>query len=301
MLENVEIVKKIEPFENYNISTQTLIISTNVNIDCDNFFNNINCVPLSKSPCKNKNKMIVDEDEKLQDGDIVYSQYKTNFKGTHFKKINPKYFLNSVTIIMKIEEKFINIKVSNKGKLQITGCSKYRYSVSILDFFWKLIRLHMGTLWNFKEDDSEKFEAIIIPVMCNINFSIGFQINRNLLHDIINHKTEFTSILEPSDGYVGVNIKIPIKKELMEDILIDKYTISVDEWVVSKTKFIDYIETLSPKEKKKKLSKSYVNTFLVFYSGKVIMSGGISFINREEAYKTFMNIIMNNKDSIKNE
>lgn len=159
----------------------------------------------------------------------------------------------------------------------------------------------MGTLWNFKEDDSEKFEAIIIPVMCNINFSIGFQINRNLLHDIINHKTEFTSILEPSDGYVGVNIKIPIKKELMEDILIDKYTISVDEWVVSKTKFIDYIETLSPKEKKKKLSKSYVNTFLVFYSGKVIMSGGISFINREEAYKTFMNIIMNNKDSIKNE
>lgn len=294
-----------ELFENYDISTQTLIISTNINVNCDNFFNSIECVPLSKSPCKNKNKMKVDLDEKVVDGDIVYSQYKTNFKGTHFKKVNPKYFLNSVTIIMKIEEKFINIKVSNKGKLQITGCSKYRYAVSILDFFWKLIKNNNCEIWSFKEELLEntdnKFTAIIIPVMCNINFSIGFQINRSLLHDIINNKTNFVSILEPSDGYVGVNIKIPIKEELMEDILIDKYTIDIDdEWVISKTKFIDYIDTLTPKEKKKKLSKSYMNTFLVFYSGKVIMSGGISYINRKEAYNTFMNIITSYKKDIIN-
>jgi TATA-box binding protein (TBP) (component of TFIID and TFIIIB) len=299
-MENLKVIKN---FEDYNISTQTLIISTNINVNCDNFYNSINCVELNKSPLKNKNKMLVDLDEKLENGDIVYAQYKTNHKGVYFKKkiINSeKYFLNSVTIIMKVEEKFINIKVSNKGKLQITGCSKYYYSTIILDLFWKLI-FKNTSLWNYK-DELQEFTSIIIPVMCNINFSIGFEINRVSLNDIINRNTEFTSILEPSDGYVGVNIKIPIEEELMENILIDNYTFNTEkqDWIISKTKFIDYIDTLTLKEKKKKLSKSYMNTFLVFYSGKVIMSGGISFINRKKAYETFINIIKQYKDKICN-
>ena len=69
---------------------------------------------------------------------------------------------------------------------------------------------------------------------------------------------------------------------------------------MTKTKFMDYISTLSIKEQKKKITKSYINTFLVFYSGKVIFSGGISFINRKEAYLVFMDIINRYKDEIKN-
>lgn len=296
-----------KPFGEHIVSTQTLIISTNITVNCMEFFNVVECKHMDKSPIKNKNKMLVDQEEKLEDGDIVFVQYKRNYKGTHFKKKNDKYFLNSVTIIIKIDNKFINVKVSNKGKLQITGCNKYEYSVQILEFFWSMCRTEsFKECWSFTVP-SLSFEAIIVPVMSNINFSIGFNINRTVLHDIINNQTAHISILEPSDGYVGVNIKIPSDKEKIEDIEVDKYVYTSDHtnpYIFTRTKerikYMEYISTLSPKEQKKKLTKSYMNTFLVFYSGKVIMSGGISFINRKAAYEEFMDIANHYKDKLIN-
>jgi TATA-box binding protein (TBP) (component of TFIID and TFIIIB) len=274
-------------FENYPISTQTLIVSTNVMIDCQKFYDNIQPIEVKKPPT-GKTRMLVQENETLTDGDIVFVQYKTEHKGMMFKKISEKYFLNSVTIIMKVHDKFINIKVSNKGKLQITGCSQDAYAITILKEFWRRIQ-DRKELWNFQDGDT--FKASIIPVMCNINFAIDFQINRGELNNIINTQTEHVSILEPSDGYVGVNIKISTQEESLENILLDQYVYSDGDWKLSKSKFTDYIQTLTPKEQKKKMSKCYVNTFLVFYSGKVIMSGGISYTNRKRAYELFMEII----------
>jgi hypothetical protein len=134
--------------------------------------------------------------------------------------------------------------------------------------------------------------------MCNINFAIDFQINRETLNTIVNTQTQHISILEPSDGYVGVNIKIAVKEESLEQILLDQYSFIEDEWKVSKVRFMNYIESLSVKEQKKKMAKCYVNTFLVFYSGKVIMSGGISAINRKKAYELFIDIIQKYKQTI---
>jgi TATA-box binding protein (TBP) (component of TFIID and TFIIIB) len=278
-------------FENYPISTQTLIISTNVTIDCQKFYDFIEPIQVSKPPT-GKTRMLVQENDTIKDGDIVFVQYKTTYKGILFKKISEKYFLNSVTIIMKVHDKFINIKVSNKGKLQITGCSQDAYAITILKKFWEMVR-DRKELWSFQEGEvkGEVFNASIIPVMCNINFAIDFQINRGELNNIINTRTDHVSILEPSDGYVGVNIKISTQEEPLENILLDQYIYSDGEWKISKSKFTDYIQTLTPKEQKKKMSKCYVNTFLVFYSGKVIMSGGISYTNRKRAYEMFMEII----------
>jgi TATA-box binding protein (TBP) (component of TFIID and TFIIIB) len=239
--------------------------------------------------------MLVQTVDQIEDGQIVFAQYKNSYKGMIFKKISEKYFLNSVTVIMKIANKFINIKVSNKGKLQITGCSRTEYAVTILKQFWSMIRAQKP-IWSFQEDT--QFKASIIPVMCNINFSIDFQINRESLNHIINTRTDYISILEPSDGYVGVNIKISTEEEPLENILLDQYIYDGKEWKKSYVKFIDYIQTLSLKEQKKKIAKCFVNTFLVFYSGKVIMSGGISYVNRKRAYETFMNIIQQYREEI---
>lgn len=281
-------------FDQYPISTQTLIISTNLIIDCQQFYDSIHTVMVSRPPI-GKTRMLVQQTDQVEDGHIVFAQYKNSYKGMIFKKISEKYFLNSVTIIMKISNKFINIKVSNKGKLQITGCSRTEYAVIILKRFWELIR-DQKALWSFQEDT--QFKASIIPVMCNINFAIDFQINRESLNQIINTQTEYISILEPSDGYVGVNIKISTEEEPLENILLDQYIYNGKEWEKSYTKFVDYIQTLTPKEQKKKIAKCFVNTFLVFYSGKVIMSGGISYTNRKRAYESFMNIIQTYKDEI---
>jgi TATA-box binding protein (TBP) (component of TFIID and TFIIIB) len=282
-------------FEQYPVSTQTLIVSTNVMIDCQRFYDQIEPALVSK-PHNGKSRMWVQQEDHVQDGEIVFAQYKTTHKGTVFKKISEKYFLNSVTVIMKVRDKFINIKVSNKGKLQITGCSQHSYAVTILKEFWKRIQAQPDT-WTYQSGDV--FTSVIIPVMCNINFSIDFQINREALNTIINTRTAHVSILEPSDGYVGVNIKIAIQEEPLEQIDLDQYVYTEsNEWIQGKSKFTDYIETLTVKEQKKKISKCYVNTFLVFYSGKVIMSGGISYLNRKRAYETFMDIIHHYRSEI---
>jgi TATA-box binding protein (TBP) (component of TFIID and TFIIIB) len=287
-------------FDKYAISTQTLIISTNIIIDCQKFFDQLQIVPIKK-PANTRTRMTVCEEDQIgvADGSVVFAQYKNDSKGTSFKKLSEKYFLNSVTIIMKIGIKYVNIKVSNKGKLQITGCNQQTCSSELLDNLWSLVR-HMQC-WVFQSDQST-FKATIVPVMCNINFSIGFNINRELLNMIINTKTKYISILEPSDGYVGVNIKISTDDEPLEQIKIDQYEFNNHNktWSVTKVNFIDYIKTLTLKEQKKKIAKCYVNTFLVFYSGKVIMSGGISYLNRKKSYESFMNIVQEHRHEIAN-
>lgn len=283
-------------FEDYPISTQTLIIKTNLTIDCQKFYDCIECVDITK-PCTGKTRMSVHFADSSTIGTIAFAQYKNTYKGTPFKKISKKHFLNSVTIIMNVGQKYINIKVSNKGKLQVTGCNKTIHPMTIIHYFWKFIEPIVDT-WRYQENETV-FKASVIPVMSNINFSIDFQINRESLNTIINTQTKYVSILETSDGYVGVNIKIHMNQEPLKDILVEQYSYINNDWELSKTRVMDYIETLSPKEQKKKIAKCYINTFLVFYSGKVIMSGGISFLNRKIAYETFMEIINKYKHEIK--
>lgn len=282
-------------FDKYKISTQTLIVSTNITIDCEKFFDSITCIDISK-PTNNKTRMLVNPSDNVEDGGIVFAQFKKDIKGTNFKKNMSKYFLNSVTIVMKINTKYINIKFSNKGKLQITGRNESVPIISILKYVQLLLEDRKHT-WELKKEDTT-LKALIIPVMSNINFSINHQVNRELLNVIINTQTEYISILEPSDGYVGVNIKISCDIEPLNDIHIDEYIFEKNNWVLYKKKYIDYIKTLTQKEQKRKISKCYMNTFLVFYSGKVIMSGGISEINRKKAYQIFLDIIKNNKSII---
>lgn len=296
----------MEEFDDFLISTQTLIVAMNISIDCQEFFDFIACKSITQISY-NKTKKIIDEP--VEEGEIIFAQYKHEYKGTPLKKIKEKYFLNSVTMIMKIDTKFINIKVSNKGKLQITGCSQTEYAVKILKKIWALIcpfELE-GLIWKWNEEKDKIFKAKIIPVMCNINFSIGFHINREVLNHLINTETKYVSILETSDGYVGVNIKVSSKEESIDEILVDEYICEDREecedcyqmkWTRRTTSLKDYIETLSIKEQRKKTAKCYVNTFLVFYSGKVIMSGGISYKNRKKAYHEFMGIIKNYKTNI---
>ena len=82
------------------------------------------------------------------------------------------------------------------------------------------------------EDGCDNFEAILVPAMRNIDFSLGFYVNREELDSYINEETEYTSLLETSFGYTGVNIKIPMNKDirslrLEKMICIDKTDIKL--------------------------------------------------------------------------
>jgi TATA-box binding protein (TBP) (component of TFIID and TFIIIB) len=63
------------------------------------------------------------------------------------------------------------------------------------------------------------------------------------------------------------------------------------------TTYTEYLEKLSEKERNKKLNKDRFNTFLVFHSGRVIISG-LTAQYMKNAYYYFLDIIRACKDEI---
>ena len=278
-------------YKDLRVTTQTYIISTNLSIDCKELFERIECVPLVHP--LSKNLMQVNPEEKISDGAIVYGEYKSRFKGTLFKKNRKKTMLNCITLIIKYD-KYYNTKISSKGNLQVTGCVDNHVPNFILETFWNLLQT-IPSIWQLL---LPPMRAYVYPVMVNVSFFIGFEIDRKRLNLVINTKTQHISILEESDGYVGVNIKIFCDEEKLQDIPIRILSVEDSKWSEDTTRFESYLSNLTPKEKEKKLSKYSIITFLVFYSGKAIMSGKTSKKNREESFKIFMDIITRHREEI---
>ena len=132
-------------------------------------------------------------------------------------------------------------------------------------------------------------EAMFIPAMRNIDFSLGFNVDREKLSRYMSTQTEFHSLLETSFGYTGVNIKIPIVLDI-RSMKIKKLSFKDNNWFESMTTYDEYMQYISEKEQHKKMNKDRFNTFLVFHSGRVILSS----INAEyskESYYYFLKII----------
>ena len=68
------------------------------------------------------------------------------------------------------------------------------------------------------------------------------------------------------------------------DIKRLKYIEKNDSWEENWTKYNEYLNLLSAKDKKNKLKNTRYNTFLVFHSGKVIMSGLTSKFMKDTYY-----------------
>ena len=129
-------------------------------------------------------------------------------------------------------------------------------------------------------------KVIYHTVMTHVDFNLGFIVNREALDRYINANTEYNSLLETSFGYTGINIKFAINKSL-DNLKIPTFTLVDDDWIESSTFYKDI-----PSKKKKKY-----NTFLVFHSGNIIMSGMIEEL-MEPAFDIFQDIIKNSKNLI---
>ena len=125
--------------------------------------------------------------------------------------------------------------------------------------------------------------------MRNIDFSVGFIVDREKLANYMSTQTEFHSLLETSFGYTGVNIKIPIQKNIVT-MNVKKINYKDDVWVETDTTYNEYLEHLTEKEKIKKINKERYTTFLVFHSGRVIVSSSCADFARD-GYYYFLNII----------
>jgi TATA-box binding protein (TBP) (component of TFIID and TFIIIB) len=245
-------------YDNIKISTKTIIGTSNLGINIQKVFTNM---PLDEGP----------QTKQVNIRTIYYGVERRGMVCCEKKK-KKKSFRNAINIIAELDnQKFINFKVSKNGKFQMTGCKSEDHAITIVSHFIQhLIETCRDCLTLAKNNSILVFFQ---TVMTNIDFSIGFKINRQKLDEQMNKDTSYHSLLETSCGYTGVNIKFPLDMkwwELEVPVLYCSQMIEHQplEWKNTRESLCQMMEITSDKKTKKKY-----NTFLVFHSGNIIMSG----------------------------
>ena len=130
--------------------------------------------------------------------------------------------------------------------------------------------------------------------MRNIDFNLGFTVDREKLARYISKQTDFHALLDTSFGYTGVNIKVPISHDITSMKL---KTVSYNDKsnVVGSMTYGEYLKRLTEKERDKKLNKPRYVSFLIFHSGCCILSG-ISSMFMKDIYDNFINIVKNGRE-----
>lgn len=291
----------------------------------ENFFNYIPVRDIAIERKNNRKKKIEnvfsidDKQEDIPSGSIVCVKWKNQERGTIIKTASivrnsnrkknkrDKYFLNSITTIMyfnndKYKDKLINLKITNTGRIQMTGCKEDELTISCINTLiqsmnsvkeWTGIELYSINHTLASSFITTKDVVIILyTVMKNKNINIGFKVNREKLDNLINKNYhEYISIFDGTTSGAGVNIKTKIlkwEKNLPMYILNDKNEIKQEE--------IDSEKVISLFTKSNKNKENKYHTFLCFKSGSCIHSGRGD--DMKEALEKFVGILYQNRTEI---
>jgi len=289
-------------FEDNKVSTKTIIAYTNLSFNIENLFNNLEItefVVVPKKRGRKKKSEVVKKPAVLDDGSIITLKNEQKIRGVETKKSKQKskqkkrsktYFRNSLTVVMIVDNKKINFKLSRNGKFQMTGCKSDLQAEKCVKKLWEMIREGVGFYYDFKEGEETKLSVLFAPAMRNIDFNLGFLIDREKLSRYINEHTKYNSMLEASFGYTGVNIKFPMKEDITKLMIKKIVEKSANKWVESSVPYEEYLNTYPEKEKLKKKNKNRYTTFLLFHSGRAIESG-LHEKYMKQPYEEFIEII----------
>lgn len=290
--------------EDIPVSTKTFIVMTNLTLDLRKLYDFLPITNYTVVPKKRGRKKKIsssDPNRNVEEGSIITMKYENKYKGvdlkqkkSNTKKKKSKWFRNSFTVVMIIEGKPINFKICQNGVLQVTGCKTDSQAEGCVKYIWNNIKGNESELYTFNKGDT--LEAIFIPAMRNIDFNLGFCIDREKLARYMSTQTEFHSLLETSFGYTGVNIKCPIENDITS-LILKKIKYVEDETSISKLTYGEYLELLPEKDRNKKLNKDRYTTLLVFHSGKCICSS-VSLEYMRNAYEQFTRVMQKSRHII---
>lgn len=297
-------------FDDIKPYTKTIIASMNIQIDIKSCYNLLPITPYVVIKKKRgRKKEVVDYKNPnidIKSGSIITLKHVNEVKGVDLNKKKKssyiqnvkKYFRNSLTVVMILNDskiKHINLKLSQNGKFQITGAKHIDHAIRCVQYFWSYIKSYNNVYTFYKPNTP--FSVIFDVVMTNIDFNVGFQINRQFLNEYINkHVKDAICIFDPGWGYTGANIKFKVPKLLNHDLIV--YTCNNNVWERGSMKLYDYLDNhMSTQQKQKKIYKERYNTFLVFQSGLIIMSG-IQELYTKQPFIEFINILKTHKSNI---
>jgi len=290
---------EFENFDDLVVSSKTYTIQPNFKISLNDLFD---MIPITeyfiteKRRGRKKKGYEQETNNNIPYGSFISVKYKNKLKGIDLKKRNTlKENISSMRNSMSIDiilDKRINFKIYCNGTFQLTGCKTYYHAYKCVEIVWNIIKDKSSVYTMSVEGQDPK--AVIIPAMRNVNFSLGFTVDREKMMSEKKRIDSAYCYLEISCTYTGLTLKMPLDKDIRD---IETYSIvysrDLDTWEISKTKYGEYLDTLSDKVLSEKLKQKRYNTFIIFYSGTTIMTG----ITREcmkDAYNNFISLIKNN-------
>ena len=217
-------------------------------------------------------------------GEILYVKYKECSKGDSGKKHSLKSFLNSMTLVVDIGEKKINVKVFTNGSRQLTGCKSMEQAIKTLEVLWTRLlaieREYEVSLCTFYDKRKKYGTGILSTVMVDISYNFGYEFNLTAVNTLINNMPGYQTFYE---AMLSNGVKITVHEgEIGPDEIMPWARFEPDGSVDSYEDVISsYVNNpLIPSNSKKSLLKAKNKniTFMVFSSGKVMVSG--STLNR---------------------
>jgi TATA-box binding protein (TBP) (component of TFIID and TFIIIB) len=282
-------------FDNINVSTKTYTANTNLTIDIKALFEILPVTPYTvvvKRRGRKKKIDLQDPNEGIPIGSIITIKCEGESRGVDIKPkkvkagVVKKWFRNSITIVI-ILDKPINFKICRNGTFQMTGCKRHSHAEDCIKYIWEYIK-DLPNIYKINDGDPV-VRSIFIPSMRNIDFSMGFLVDREKLNRYMSTQQKFHCLLETSFGYTGVNIKIPLENNIAT-MKVKKISYINGKWEEVMTTYQEYLDKLSVKDRQIKINNTRYNTFLVFHSGKVIMSG-LTALFMKDIYYYFLDII----------
>ncbi len=171
------------------ISTMTACSSINSDINLDNLYQNITLDSIIS---------FIQHGSLGVKGDVKKSKRKST------KNEKKKTFFNQVTLHVNCE-KIVNVKLFNNGKIQMTGLKYEEHGSKVLDMIIPLlVRLDQTHENKILNNMDIKYKPMNIACI-NSDFSIGYNIKREIFHQEIIKKGYYSSY-EPCI-YPGVNTK----------------------------------------------------------------------------------------------
>ena len=294
----------VKEFDDIPIYTMTMVIVSNWIVDIEKLFHNLPITPFTIIPKKRGRKKgdpVEDPNKDIPIGSVISIISDNKHRGVILKEKKRKEkktsaigFRNSISIVIKVsKDKFINTKLSKNGKFQVTGSKDLSHTLSCLDYMWRYIQA-LG-VYRFKNEETVP-RCVVKVVMTNINYHIGYSINRQALDMHMNTNTRFVSIYIPTYRYSGVNIKFPAKNHV-DDRLKSVYWNDDGKMIVTQGMYRQYLNLLSDKDRKKEENRDRYHTWLIFQSGSVIQSGP-NYSEMKKMRAMFMDILQKHKYTI---
>jgi len=283
-------------FTEISVSTQTFTVRSNIDhIELNDFYNALEPV---KKPFDKAAILCVKYKEQKKGSDPE-KDTKLKRRRSIEQEIPPKTtnFLNCVTLIVQVEKR-INIKIFRNGVFQLTGCKNINNVRQCLNMI--LIELFKTKCFRF-EIGYDDFVIYIKSAMRNIDFDLGFKINRILLANrLANIFQDDDDIIIPDaiGNKMDVKIKVRINREELEKLCVIKIIHPTSE--KSQEEIIMYkdcLRIIEPKKLETKLRDKFI-TISVFQNGKVLLSAMDEFI-QEKYYKWFISLIKRIENDIK--